>query len=297
MNGKKSWRRTKDYTCFMLLFRMITPHRPIGMKNIKLFFCGLESCTDESNPDDVDTDDWNRILEWDGFKNGWMREDNCVIRRYTIFAFCLYKRLYDVSRAELDKKFTNIKKSNPLDEKELKQLYEIIGVDELYEIIQKMLYMNLLKWVNNTGKFSFDDERKKLLHKFLCDPEHQKHTLVSIAYSDANIFIIAGQDGIDNSFKYKEGERFNKTEKKGNEKKSNIGICDLYDMFNAEDTKENRKQLGYPTEEAFDLKWKGMIKYSKTLFVSLYHPSDRNKNKFTLEYIFDTIDKIKENLR
>jgi hypothetical protein len=323
--NNKEWKKilAKDKELYLLYapFHNANLSSPYWDEKHKIVFFALESCTGEKNPGDVNENDWNRTLDWKTFQGTWMkREDNYTIRRYSVFAYCLYKLLSVASRGEnddgkIDKEIKRLKSlflkaliktdlrldeenreslykeintqdgkslnvvfqkvgKCVLNEKVLKALYEDIGTEDIEEVMQKILYMNLLKWVNNTGTCNFDEGRQRKFDEFLSKDTHRKLTLASIAYSDANIVIISGKNGINNCPR-------------------NIDGYDICDLFNAEDEemKKYRKMLGYPSE-VFNLEWdhgRNMIQYGKILFVSLYHPGRYDNKYFTPEYILDRV--------
>jgi len=269
-------------------YLLYTPSPDYWKEKLKIVFYALETGCDPEEAEYYESG----IAEGFGGDAG---VDNDTLCRYKIFVYCLYERLNGTSREELEKLFSKISKTplliedlkffvekdlqkkkniDSIEKQNIEKLYlrkfyttlfEDIGADKLRQIAQKIFFLNLQKRVNTTGNMKFNDKRKEELHEFLSSKKYREFTLSEIAYSDADIVILAGEDCLN-------------------------GICSL---FNATDTKKYRKELGYPENESFDLDWKTkkIIPYGKTLFVSVYHPSPIN-TRFTPEYILDQIDSI-----
>lgn len=255
---------------------------------LKIVFCASE--TYGWNEADA-----NCIVDWNKFEN----EESPTIKGAAKFVYCLRKRLEGVSQKEIEKIYELLDEDNP------------IAIKALDEVMKKALFMNLQKWVSNrteektvniknpmtnedeTDVFSvlssadsgrlpeflgLDDKKENKYRR-----GNQRYTLETIAHSDADIFIIGGQ-------------------------KSWVSLAGngwINGLFNAEETKDYRKKLGYPEKNCFNLRSQDMFLYKrkigdmekKTLFVSLSHPSKiSNKDKhwppFNDEYIFRKVEDI-----
>jgi hypothetical protein len=224
----------------------------------KIVFCNLEAA---SGGDDAS--EWSGIMAWETMKDHWMDLSakyrqygekyypNPTIWRYTIFVYILYKRLNGVSRQCIEKKLEKINDEIlvPYLEKMPDNLLNALGKEDIEKVIEKILYMNLQKWWNENEKTKFND---RYLEEFLENPILRECTLDSIRYSDADVFVIAGKDGM---------------------QALNNLIPDLaLELIKGKNPKT------------------GIKEYDKTLFVVSYHPA--RGEYFTLKWMLDRIDEI-----
>ena len=128
-------------------------------------------------------------------------------------------------------------------------LLNALGKEDMEKVIKKILYMNLQKWWNENEKTQINDGSLK---EFLENPMLRECTLNSIRYSDADVFLVAGKDGV---------------------QALNNLIPDLaLELINNKSPKT------------------GIKEYDKTLFVVSYHPA-RGKY-FTFKWMLNRIDEI-----
>jgi hypothetical protein len=252
-------KRLEDFTKPFWLYE---PDNTYWESSLKIVFCNLEAATGERVNEESDSD---HIIRWETLKNNWMdlydeyrrdKEDrtdypNPVIWRSIVFAYILYKRLIGISREDFEKILEKVdddilvKYPNPRPEK----LFNALGKNNLEEVIQRIMYTNLNKFVNENEDTSFDAES---LNKFMGDTRIRECTLDSIKYSDADIFIISGQEGV---------KALNKL----------INGLNL-DLIIDKDPKT------------------GMKEHGNTIFVTAYHPAQGKY--YTLKWILNRTDEI-----
>jgi hypothetical protein len=227
----------------------------------KIVFCNLEACS--SGEKATEENGWPKILDWETFRDHWIdlrgennREDcdNFTIWNYMIFAYILNERLTGISRQCIEKRFNSHEYSRS------KEFFEKLYMKyEIEKVMEKILYMNLQKWINEEKSCRFDENRKNKLNAFINDPIHRKHTLASIEESEPDIFIITGKEGVN-------------------------ALNMLMEKLDLELINKNDMETG-------------MKEYGNTLYVVSYHPSEYNKKYFTPEKILDRVDEIVKKFR